>query len=52
MILKQSLFADNSLLFKSITTAKDQQLLKPDLTLLEYWEDKWQMEFKCIIISI
>ena len=49
------LFADDCLLFKSITTARDQQLLQSDLTSLEQWEDDWQMEFnpsKCTVIRI
>jgi hypothetical protein len=39
------LFADDCLLFKSITTDRDQQALQSDLSSLEQWEKDWQMEF-------
>lgn len=49
------LFADDSMLFRSIENKKDSELLQKDLTALEDWENKWQMNFnakKCIVIRI
>ncbi|KAK2174312.1 hypothetical protein NP493_812g02013 [Ridgeia piscesae] len=49
------LFADDCLLFKSITTDRDQQALQSDLSSLEQWEKDWQMEFnpgKCTAIRV
>ena len=39
------LFADDCLLFKSITTERDQQDPQSGLSLHEQWEKDWQMEF-------
>jgi len=49
------LFADDSMLFRSIKNQNDSHLLQKDLTSLEDWENKWQMNFnakKCIVIRI
>ena len=49
------LFADDCLLFKSITTDRDQQALQSDLSSLQQWEKDWQMEFnpwKCTAIRV
>jgi hypothetical protein len=49
------LFADDCLLFKDVSTDRDQQLLQSDLSALEQWETDWQMEFnpgKCTVIRI
>ncbi|XP_063416249.1 uncharacterized protein LOC134697892 [Mytilus trossulus] len=49
------LFADDSLLFRTITNQADSELLQKDLTALEDWENKWQMSFnakKCLVIRI
>jgi len=40
------LFTDESFLFKSITTERDQLSLQSDLSSLEQREKDWQMEFK------
>jgi hypothetical protein len=39
------LFADDSLLFRTINNQADSVLLQNDLTSLQDWEDKWQMSF-------
>jgi hypothetical protein len=49
------LFADDSLLFRTITSRSDAQLLQKDLSNLENWEQKWQMDFnpgKCTVLRI
>jgi hypothetical protein len=49
------LFADDSLLFRTINNQADSVLLQNDLTSLQNWEDKWQMSFnakKCQVIRI
>ncbi len=46
-------FADDSILFRPISTKDDCRLLQLDLDALGQWETKWQMEFrldKCKII--
>jgi hypothetical protein len=39
------LFADDSLLFRTINNQADSVLLQNDLTSLQDWEEKWQMSF-------
>jgi hypothetical protein len=39
------LFADDSLLFRTINNQADSVLLQNDLTSLQDWENKWQMSF-------
>ncbi len=49
------LFADDSILFRPISTKDDYRLLQFDLDALGQWKTKWQMEFwldKCKIIRI
>jgi hypothetical protein len=49
------LFADDSLLYRTINNQTDSDLLQRDLTILEDWENIWQMSFnakKCIVIRI
>ena len=49
------LFADDSLLYRNINNQTDSDLLQRDLTILEDWENIWQMSFnakKCIGIRI
>jgi len=49
------LFADDCLLFRTIKSAKDHQLLQEDLKSLETWANNWGMRFntkKCYILSI
>jgi hypothetical protein len=49
------IFADGSLLYRSIDNQNDSHLLQRDLTILEDWKNKWQMSFnakKCIVIRI
>ena len=49
------LFADNCLIYISITSAADVHKLQSDLKKLELWQSTWQMEFnpeKCFIMCI
>ena len=49
------LFADDSLLYRTINNQTDSHLLQRDLTILEDWKNIWQMSFnakKCIVIRI
>lgn len=49
------LFADDSLLFKAISSSEDSMQLQKDLSSLEQWETTWQMSFnpsKCNVIRI
>jgi hypothetical protein len=49
------LFADYSLLFRTINNQADSVLFQNDLTSLQDWDDKWQMRFnakKCQVIRI
>ena len=49
------LFADDSLIYRTINNQTDSDLLQRDLTILEDWGNKWQMSFnakKCIVIRI
>ena len=49
------LFADDSLLYREITSNHDNVLLQRDLTALEEWEKAWQMSFnatKCSVLHI
>ena len=52
---KLKLFADDSLLYRIIRSAKDVLALQNDLNLLQAWEIEWKMEFhpgKCQHIRI
>ena len=52
---KANLFADDTLLYKHISTSEDANKLQEDLTALEDWESKWQMCFhpdKCSVLRI
>ena len=49
------LFADDCLLYRTIKSAKDHQLLQEDMKSLEAWAKDWGMGFnakKCYILSI
>ena len=49
------LFADNCLIYISITSAADVHKLQSDLKKLELWQSTWQMEFnpeECFIMCI
>ena len=49
------LFADDCLLYRTIQSPRDHQLLQDDLRQLEAWASDWGMEFnasKCYILSI
>ena len=39
------LFADDSLLYRTILSKEDQTILQEDLRRLQEWERKWQMQF-------
>ena len=50
-----SLFADDSKLFRKITSLCDQQILQDDLLKLKDWSRKWLLEFnesKCKVMHI
>ena len=52
---KLKLFADDSLLYRIIRSAKDVLALQNDLNLLQAWEIDWKMEFhpgKCQHIRV
>ena len=42
---KIRLFADDSLLYRTIKTPKDSAILQKDLETLQIWEKQWKMEF-------
>jgi len=49
------LFADDCLLYRSVTSPKDHEILQDDLTSLQKWAHTWGMKFnetKCYIMSI
>lgn len=49
------LFADDSLLYRTISTPNDSLILQRDLDKLQQWEVSWKMEFhpqKCQVIRI
>ena len=52
---KIRLFADDSLLYRTIRSAKDCEILQKDLNTLQQWEKLWKMEFhpgKCYLLQI
>ena len=52
---KIRLFADDSLLYRTIKTDEDSAILQNDLNQLQEWEKTWKMEFhphKCQLIRI
>ena len=49
------LFADDSIIYRQISSADDHLKLQQDVTLLQEWSTKWQMSFKpekCFVMSI
>lgn len=49
------LFADDSMLYRVISTPDDSKILQNDLNTLQEWEKSWKMEFhpkKCQVIRI
>ena len=49
------LFADDSLLYRTINSPKDCEILQRDLDRLQLWEKTWKMEFhpeKCNLLVI
>ncbi len=55
LISTPRLFADDCLLYRIIDSHKDTTALQRDLTSLEAWERKWDMEFaedKCKMLTI
>lgn len=49
------LFADDSLLYRTIRSTEDSQILQEDLQALQKWEETWQMSFnptKCEVLRI
>ena len=52
---KIRLFADDSLLYRTIRSTIDSQILQKDLNTLQQWEKLWKMEFhpgKCNLLRI
>ena len=52
---KVRLFADDTIVYLTISSTRDAQTLQKDLELLETWEKDWSMEFnpdKCEVLSI
>lgn len=52
---KLKLFADDSLLYRTIKTPQDSKILQRDLDHLQKWEIKWKMVFhpdKCLTLKI
>ena len=52
---KIRLFADDSLLYRTIESPSDAAILQKDLNTLQLWEKKWKMEFhpgKCQLLRI
>ena len=52
---KIRLFADDSLLYRTIKNPSDTAILQKDLDTLQLWEKKWKMEFhpgKCQLLRI
>lgn len=49
------LFADDTVLYKRISSVADATCLQNDLDALQLWEDKWMMEFnpsKCQVLRV
>ena len=49
------LFADDSIIYRKISSKTDHKILQTDLSQLQTWSDKWQMEFnvsKCVHLPI
>ena len=49
------LFSDDSIIHRKINSNIDHQILQTDLTELEKWSDKWQIQFnlsKCVHLPI
>lgn len=49
------LFADDSIIYRNVTSEADCQTLQDDLQALEEWEETWGMKFnpsKCNILSV
>ena len=52
---KLKLFADDSLLYRTIKDPSDSAILQKDLNTLQIWENKWKMEFhpgKCQLLKV
>ena len=53
--LLYAFFADDSIIYRKISSKTDHEILQNDLNQLETWSDKWQMEFnvsKCVHLPI
>ena len=49
------LFADDIIIFRNISSKTDHEILQTDLSQLQTWSDKWQMEFnvsRCVHLPI
>ena len=55
LISKVAKFADDTKMCKSISSAKDAEILRNDLIRLDQWSKDWQMQFnleKCVVIHM
>ena len=49
------MFADNTKIFRHITSREDALALQSDIKLQEHWSDKWQLQFhpdKCHVLTL
>ena len=49
------MFADDTKIFRHITSREDALALQSDIKLLEHWSDKWQLQFhpdKCHVLTL
>ena len=49
------LFADDSIIYRKMSSKTDHEILQTDLNQLQTWSDKWQIEFnisKCVHLPI
>ena len=49
------MFADDTKIFRHITSREDAFALQSDIKLLEHWSDKWQLQFhpdKCHVLTL
>ena len=52
---KVRLFADDTIVYRTIRNQQDAEILQEDLKRLEEWEHQWQMDFnvtKCHVLSV
>ena len=55
LVSKIEKFADDTKMCKSISSAKDAEILRNDLIRLDQWSKDWQMQFnleKCVVLHM